>query len=94
MIPFVKGHGLGNDYLVMQEADLPGPLAAIAEWNPVSSLANALRTLFGNSAPPGFPAQTGWAAAHPVAYSLLCTLLLVTTFAVLSTWRYRNRTQG
>ena len=26
MIPFVKGHGLGNDYLVMKEADLPGPL--------------------------------------------------------------------
>ena len=26
MIPFVKGHGLGNDYLVMQESDLPGPL--------------------------------------------------------------------
>lgn len=75
-------------------ASLPGPLAAIAEWNPVSSLANALRTLFGNSAPPGFPAQTGWVAAHPVAYSLLCTLLLVTTFAALSTWRYRNRTQG
>jgi len=32
MIPFVKGHGLGNDYLVMREADLPAPLteAAIA----------------------------------------------------------------
>jgi diaminopimelate epimerase len=32
MIPFAKGHGLGNDYLVIAEADLPGPLgeAAIA----------------------------------------------------------------
>jgi diaminopimelate epimerase len=30
MIPFVKGHGLGNDYLVMQEADLPGPLSTTA----------------------------------------------------------------
>ena len=27
MIPFAKGHGLGNDYLVMDEADLPGPLS-------------------------------------------------------------------
>ena len=26
MIPFTKGHGLGNDYLVIEEADLPGPL--------------------------------------------------------------------
>jgi len=32
MIPFVKGHGLGNDYLVIEESDLPRPLteAAIA----------------------------------------------------------------
>jgi diaminopimelate epimerase len=30
MIPFVKGHGLGNDYLVMQETDLPGPLSTAA----------------------------------------------------------------
>src|SRR5204862_7484512 len=26
MIPFAKGHGLGNDYIVMNEADLPRPL--------------------------------------------------------------------
>ena len=30
MIPFVKGHGLGNDYLVMQESDLPGALSVAA----------------------------------------------------------------
>src|SRR5881628_1750763 len=27
MIPFVKGHGLGNDYIVIDAADLPAPLA-------------------------------------------------------------------
>jgi diaminopimelate epimerase len=27
-VPFVKGHGLGNDYIVMDEAALPGPLTA------------------------------------------------------------------
>jgi len=26
MIPFVKGHGLGNDYIVIDAADLPAPL--------------------------------------------------------------------
>jgi len=26
MIPFVKSHGLGNDYIVMDARDLPGPL--------------------------------------------------------------------
>jgi diaminopimelate epimerase len=30
MIPFTKGHGLGNDYLVMRERDLPGVLAPSA----------------------------------------------------------------
>jgi diaminopimelate epimerase len=28
MIPFSKGHGLGNDYLVIRSGDLPGPLSA------------------------------------------------------------------
>jgi diaminopimelate epimerase len=27
VIPFVKGHGLGNDYLVIDQRDLPGPLS-------------------------------------------------------------------
>lgn len=30
MIPFVKSHGLGNDYLVIREADLDRPLSADA----------------------------------------------------------------
>lgn len=30
MIPFAKGHGLGNDYVVLEERDLPGPLSAAA----------------------------------------------------------------
>lgn len=28
MIPFVKGHGLGNDYIVINAADLPAPLTS------------------------------------------------------------------
>jgi diaminopimelate epimerase len=28
MIPFAKGHGLGNDYVVLEARDLPGPLSA------------------------------------------------------------------
>jgi len=27
VIPFAKGHGLGNDYLVVDQRDLPGPLS-------------------------------------------------------------------
>ncbi|MBP2478953.1 ABC transporter DrrB family efflux protein [Crossiella equi] len=75
-------------------ASLPAPLQAVAAWSPVSSLSNALRALFGNSAPPDFPAQHGWAAENPITYGLLCTVLLVVLFATLATWRYRNRTRS
>ena len=27
MIPFTKGHGLGNDYIVIDEKDLRAPLS-------------------------------------------------------------------
>jgi len=30
VIPFAKGHGLGNDYLVLEQHDLPGPLTTEA----------------------------------------------------------------
>ncbi|MGH7388570.1 MAG: diaminopimelate epimerase [Candidatus Rokuibacteriota bacterium] len=30
MIPFAKGHGLGNDYLVMEQRELPAALSALA----------------------------------------------------------------
>ncbi|MBI2207082.1 MAG: diaminopimelate epimerase [Candidatus Rokubacteria bacterium] len=30
MIPFAKGHGLGNDYIVIQDKDLAAPLSAAA----------------------------------------------------------------
>ncbi|MFI5735103.1 ABC transporter permease [Kribbella sp. NPDC051587] len=71
---------------------LPGPLATVATWNPVSGLANSLRVLFGNSAPPGFLAQHGWPAEHPVVYGTASALVLIAAFGALSTWRYRRRT--
>ncbi len=30
MIPFAKGHGLGNDYIVLEQKSLPGPLTTAA----------------------------------------------------------------
>lgn len=71
---------------------LPGPLAEIAVWNPVSGLANSLRLLFGNTAPESFPVQHGWPADHPVLYATTSALVLIAVFGALSTWRYRLRT--
>jgi len=71
---------------------LPGPLSTVAAWNPITSLANALRRLFGNTPPPGFPVQHDWPARHPALYTAGCSVLLIALFITLSTWRYRTRT--
>lgn len=72
-------------------ATLPRPLSSLAAWNPITSLANALRRLFGNTPPPGFPVQHSWPAHHPALYTVGCSVLLVAVFTTLSTWRYRTR---
>ncbi|MFJ8441241.1 ABC transporter permease [Kitasatospora griseola] len=52
---------------------MPGWLAAIAEWNPVSAVVEATRQLFGNPSAPG----GAWPAQHPMAAALgWCALLL------------------
>ncbi|PJN27760.1 ABC transporter permease [Kitasatospora sp. CB02891] len=52
---------------------MPGWLAAIAGWNPVSAVVEATRQLFGNPSAPG----GAWPAQHPVAAALgWCALLL------------------
>ncbi|MDX2834997.1 ABC transporter permease [Streptomyces scabiei] len=71
---------------------LPGPLSSVAAWNPITSLADALRRLFGNTPPPGFRVRHDWPAQHPALYTVGCSLLLIALFAALSTWRYRTRT--
>jgi ABC transporter DrrB family efflux protein len=51
-------------------ASMPGPLKVVAQWNPVTTLSDALRELFGN---PNTPTQAGdpWSIANPVAYTWL-----------------------
>ena len=50
--------------------NLPGPLKAFADWNPVSSVTQAARELFGNTSPP-CPPPDAWPLQHPVAYTLI-----------------------
>jgi ABC transporter DrrB family efflux protein len=68
---------------------LPGVLRTFAEWNPVSSLANALRVLFGN---PHDPAGAGdpWPLHHPVAYTLLCSAVIVLVCAPAAVARFQR----
>jgi ABC transporter DrrB family efflux protein len=70
---------------------LPGPLRSIAEWNPVSSVTQAARELFGNVAP-GAPVPDAWSLQHPVVYTLLWVALILAVFIPLSLRQYRLTT--
>jgi ABC-type polysaccharide/polyol phosphate export permease len=68
---------------------LPGVLRTIAEWNPVSSLANALRNLFEN--PGGVPPEHGaWPVRHPVAYTIIWIGVILAVFAPLAVRAYQR----
>lgn len=69
--------------------DLPGPLRAFAEWNPVSSVTQAARSLFGNI-PAGTPEPTAWSLQNPELYTLLWVIIIVAVFAPLSVRRYNR----
>lgn len=49
---------------------MPGVLRTIAEWNPVTTLADAVRVQFGNPNTPTAPGDP-WSIAHPMAYSII-----------------------
>ena len=71
-------------------AGLPQALRTIAEYNPVSAFAAAIRTLFGN--PTAVPASAAWPLHHAVVVTIAwCAALLV--FVIPATLAaYRRRT--
>jgi ABC-2 type transport system permease protein len=69
--------------------NLPGVLRTVAEWNPISSLTQAVRVRFGNL-PAGTPEPTAWPLQHPALYSLLWALALIIVFAPLATRLYQR----
>jgi ABC-2 type transport system permease protein len=71
-------------------ATLPGPLHAFAAWNPITTVADACRRLFGNANPPNLPASTGWAADHAPLYSVGAAVLIIAIFLPLAVGRYRR----
>ncbi|ATL26607.1 ABC transporter permease [Streptomyces formicae] len=63
---------LSNAYLPTE--GLPGWLRTVAEWNPISAVATAVRDLCGNAP---VPADAAWPVAHPVAGSIAWSLVLL-----------------
>ena len=68
---------------------LPSVLKAIAEWNPVTAIAGALRKSFGN---PGTGVHPGdpWPLHHPVVYSIIWIALIIAICAPLASRMYQR----
>ncbi|MEV8443427.1 ABC transporter permease [Actinosynnema sp. NPDC051121] len=73
----------------VQESNLPGPLKAFAEWNPVSAVTAAARELFGNTNPMA-PAADAWPLQHPVLMTLAWVVVFLLIFVPLAIRQYRK----
>ena len=69
-------------------ATLPDFLRPIAEWNPVSTLASALRGLWGNPNP--FVSGSGLANEQPAVVTVLWVVIILAIFIPLGARKYRS----
>lgn len=69
---------------------MPKWLRVIAEWNPVSSLAQAMRVLWGNG--PAAAPSAQLPLHYPVLSTILWSLALTAIFAPFALYAYRRRT--
>ncbi len=67
--------------------DLPGPLKTFAEWNPISSVAQAVREAFGNTGTD--PVPDVWSLQNPIAYSLIWIVIILAVAVPLSVRQYK-----
>ncbi|HYO85751.1 MAG TPA: ABC transporter permease [Dermatophilaceae bacterium] len=66
-------------------------LRTIAEWNPISSLVQAMRTLWGNA--PAAPPEASWPLHHPVLVTICWTVGLAAVIAPFALRAFLRRTQ-
>ncbi|TYL55314.1 ABC transporter permease [Nocardioides sp. BGMRC 2183] len=67
-----------------------GLLYTFVTWNPVSTLTQASRELFGNNG--NMPVPDTWSMQHPVLYTLIWVGILLAVFGPLSVRQYRRTT--
>jgi ABC-2 type transport system permease protein len=77
---------VSNAFVPQESFD--GVLKTFVEWNPVSTVTQACRELFGNY-DPQIPVPDSWAMQNPAIYSLLWAVAIVAVFAPLSVRQYR-----
>ncbi|MDP1805864.1 MAG: ABC transporter permease [Acidimicrobiales bacterium] len=68
---------------------MPGFLKTIAEWNPVTTLSNAARELFGNPSTVAGP-DAPWSIAHPIEYSIIWAVGIFVVCAPLAVRTYQR----
>jgi ABC-2 type transport system permease protein len=71
---------------------MPAWLQVIANWNPVSAVTAAARTLFGNPNPSA--TLHVWPMQHPMLAALAWSVAILLVFVPLATHLYRRRTTG
>lgn len=67
---------------------MPGPLQTFAEWNPVSSVAQAAREAFGNTG--SLPPPDAWSLQNPILYTLIWVGIIGAIFIPLSVRQYNK----
>ena len=73
---------------------MPEPLRTIAQWNPVSAVATAMRDLFENRTPAELAPPAGWPVTHAGLYAALCVAGILAVFMPLALSRFRRLTSG
>ena len=68
---------------------MPTALKAVAEWNPVTTLSDAIRLSFGNPNTPPAPGDP-WSIAHPIAYTSIWIVAIIVVCAPLAVRAYRR----
>jgi ABC-2 type transport system permease protein len=69
--------------------NFPPVLKFIANWNPVSSVTQASRQLFGNTGTAPLPDHP-WSLHHPVLYTLFWIVALLVVFVPLAVRQYKR----
>jgi ABC-type multidrug transport system permease subunit len=72
--------------------NMPSVLRTIAEWNPISSLVQAVRELWGNAA--AAPNDAALPLQHPVLTTVIWTIAITAVMAPLALRTFQRRTQG
>jgi ABC transporter DrrB family efflux protein len=72
--------------------NMPGWLRTVAEWNPISSLVQAVRELWGNAE--AAPDSAALPLQHPVLTTVIWTIAITAVMAPLALRTFQRRTQG